>query len=57
MDNARYIPPRRWRDRTPRRWRDRFRIWWIAFGVIVMLVVFLLICRALVIGDVRLGVG
>jgi hypothetical protein len=24
MDNARYIPPRRWRDRTPRRWRDSF---------------------------------
>jgi hypothetical protein len=57
MDNARYIPPRRWRDRTPRRWRDRFPIWWLAFAVIVMLIVFLLICRAQVIGGVRLGVG
>ncbi len=26
MNDARYIPPRRWRDRTPRRWRDRIAI-------------------------------
>jgi len=55
-DTARYIPPLRPRDWTPRRWRDRFPIWWLAFAVIVMLIVFLLICRAQMIG-VRLGVG
>jgi hypothetical protein len=26
MNEVRYIPPRRWRDRTPRRWRDRFAV-------------------------------
>jgi hypothetical protein len=42
--NARYIPPRRWRDSRPRPWRDRFPIWWLAFAVLVMLIVLVLTC-------------
>jgi hypothetical protein len=50
MNDARYIPPRRWRDRTPRRWRDRFAIRRrLALATVVMvvvaLIVFLLIYR------------
>jgi hypothetical protein len=49
MNHARYIPPRRWRDRTPRRWRDRFAIRRLALAavvtVVVALIVFLLIYR------------
>jgi hypothetical protein len=45
----RYIPPRRWHDRTPRRWRDRFVVRRIALAAVVMimvaLVAFLLIFR------------
>jgi hypothetical protein len=45
MDNARYIPPRRWRDRTPRRWRDSFpvRITLAAVAIVVALIVLVLI--------------
>jgi len=45
MNNARYIPPRRWGDRTPRRWRDRpaFRGLTLAAGVIVVLLIMLLL--------------
>jgi hypothetical protein len=42
MDDARYIPPRRWRDRTPRRYP------WlglIALVIIVALIVLVLNCR------------
>jgi hypothetical protein len=49
MENARYIPPRRWHDRTPRHWRDRFVVRRLALTAVVMvivaLVVFLLIRR------------
>jgi hypothetical protein len=49
MNDARYIPPRRLRDRTPRRWRDRFAIRRLALATVVMvvvaLIVFLLIYR------------
>ena len=49
MNDARYIPPRRWRDRTPLRWRDRFAIRRLALATVVMvvvaLIVFLLIYR------------
>jgi hypothetical protein len=38
MDNARYTPPRRWRDRTPRRWRDSFVIRWLALTALVIVV-------------------
>jgi hypothetical protein len=38
MNDARYIPPRRWRDRTPRRWRDRLAIR-LALAAVVMVVV------------------
>lgn len=44
---ARYIPPRRWRDTTPRRWRG-FAVRWLALAGIVMvvaLIVRVLICR------------
>ena len=34
MNDARYIPPRRWRDRTPRRWRDRLAIRWLGLAVV-----------------------
>jgi hypothetical protein len=44
MDNARYIPPRRWRDRTPRRWRNGFLIW-LALAAVVALIVLVLIWR------------
>jgi hypothetical protein len=27
-----------------RRWRDRFPIWWLAFAVLVMLIVLVLMC-------------
>jgi len=45
MNNASYIPPRRWGDRTPRRWRDRpaFRGLTLAAGVIVVLLIMLLL--------------
>jgi hypothetical protein len=45
MNNARYIPPRRWRDWTPRRWRDwpAFRGLTLAAGVIVVLLIMLLV--------------
>jgi hypothetical protein len=48
MDNARYIPPRRWRDRTPRRWQDSFAVRWlalVALGIVVSLIVLVLIYR------------
>jgi hypothetical protein len=38
MNDARYIPPRRWRDRTPRRWRDRLAIR-LPLAAVVMVVV------------------
>jgi len=37
--DARYITPRRWRDRTPRRWRDRFVVRRLAFAAVAMAVV------------------
>jgi hypothetical protein len=46
MDNARYIPPRRWRDRTPRRWRDSFAIPRFAL-VAIVIVVALIACSDL----------
>jgi hypothetical protein len=42
MDNARYIPPRRWRDRTPRRYP------WPALSaavIVVALILLVLMCR------------
>jgi hypothetical protein len=42
---ARYIPPRRWRDRRPRRWRDGPAIRYLsltALAIVVALIV--LIC-------------
>jgi hypothetical protein len=42
MDDARYIPPRRWRDRTPRRY-PWFRL--IALVIFVALIVLVLTCR------------
>jgi hypothetical protein len=33
---ARYIPSRRWRDRTPRRWRDSFAFRRLALAAIVI---------------------
>jgi hypothetical protein len=38
MDAARYIRPRRWRDRTPRRWRDSFAFRRLALAAIVVVV-------------------
>jgi hypothetical protein len=35
---ARYIPARRWRDRTPRRWRDSFAFRRLALAAIVIVV-------------------
>ena len=43
MNDARYIPPRRWRDRTPRRWRDRLAIRWLGLAAVVMVVVVLVV--------------
>ncbi len=43
MNDARYIPPRRWRDRTPRRWRDRIAIRWLGLAAVVMVVVALVV--------------
>jgi hypothetical protein len=43
MNDARYIPPRRWRDRTPRRWRDRFATRRLALATVVMVVVALIL--------------
>ena len=43
MDDARYIPPRRWHDRTPRRWRDRFAIRRLVLAAVVMVVVALIV--------------
>jgi hypothetical protein len=48
MDVARYIPPRRWRDRRPRRWRDSFafrRLAPAAIVVVVALIALVLIYR------------
>jgi hypothetical protein len=49
MDNARYIPPRRWRDRTRRRrWLDNFvvrRLALAALVIVVLLIVLLLTYR------------
>jgi hypothetical protein len=42
MDDARYIPPRRWHDRTPRRWRDRFAVRRLALAAVVVVVVALI---------------
>jgi hypothetical protein len=45
MENARYIPPRRWRDRIPRR---SFVGRWLAFATLVIvaaLIVLVLIYR------------
>ena len=42
MNDARYIPPRRWRDRTPRRWRDRSAIR-LGLAAVVMVVVVLVV--------------
>jgi hypothetical protein len=37
MNDARYIPPRRWRDKTPRPWRDRFVVQrLIAVGLVMV---------------------
>jgi hypothetical protein len=44
--DARYIPPRRERDRSPRRWRDRFAVW-LVLAAVVMVVVALLAFRAM----------
>jgi hypothetical protein len=44
MDSGRYIPPRRWRDRTPQHWRA-FRWLTLAAVAIVVLIVFAMICR------------
>jgi len=45
--DARYIPPRRERDKSPRRWRDRFAIRRLLLAgvamVVVVLVAFMLI--------------
>jgi len=35
---ARYIPPRRWRDRTPRRWRDKPAIRRLALAALAIVV-------------------
>ena len=43
MNDARYIPPRRWRDRTPRRWRDRLAIRRLGLAAVVMVVVVLVV--------------
>jgi type VI protein secretion system component VasF len=40
--DARYIPPRRERDRSSRRWRDRSVVWF-ALAAVVMMVVALFI--------------
>jgi hypothetical protein len=38
MDEARYIPKRRSRDRTPRRWRDRFIVRRLVIAVVAIAV-------------------
>jgi hypothetical protein len=46
--DARYIPPRRWRDRTPRRWRSRPAIQYLtltALAIVGALIVLDLIYR------------
>jgi len=43
MNDARYIPPRRWRDRTLRPWRDRLAIRWLGLAAVVMVVVVLVV--------------
>jgi hypothetical protein len=47
--DARYIPPRRERDRSRRRWRDRFAVRRLALAAVIMvavaLVAFILIYR------------
>lgn len=35
---ARYIPPRRWRDRRPRRWRDSPAIRYLALTALATVV-------------------
>jgi type VI protein secretion system component VasF len=40
--DARYIPPRRERDRSSRRWRDRAAVWF-ALAAVAMVVVALFI--------------
>jgi hypothetical protein len=44
--DARYIPPRRERDRSPRRWRNRFAVW-LVLATVVMVVVAWLAFRAM----------
>jgi hypothetical protein len=46
MDNARYIPQRRWRDRTPRRWRDSFPVRWLTLAALVIVVALIALVRA-----------
>jgi hypothetical protein len=41
---ARYIPPRRWRDRTPRRYR--WPALTAAVVIVVALILLVLICRS-----------
>jgi hypothetical protein len=43
MQDARYIPPRRWRDRTPRRWRDRLVVRRLALAAVLIIVVALVV--------------
>jgi hypothetical protein len=48
MDNARYIPPRRWRDMSPRRWRNSFAVRCLALAALAMAVamIVLIYCHA-----------
>jgi hypothetical protein len=43
MNDARYIPPRRWNYRTPRRWQDRFVVRRLALAAVVMVIVALIV--------------
>jgi hypothetical protein len=43
MDEARYIPPRRWRDRRPRRWRDSFAFRRLAPAIVVVVALIALV--------------
>jgi type VI protein secretion system component VasF len=36
--DARYIPPRRERDRSSRRWRDRSVVWFVLAAVVMVVV-------------------
>jgi hypothetical protein len=45
MDNARYIPPRRWRDMSPRRWWNSFAVRCLALAIVVA-VIALFYCHA-----------